>query len=274
MIRRIVNKIRRKLHPLPSPPAPTCYTEALQQAYLGGSVCGQSLAGKRVLVTGGGSGIGLAIARRMQVEGCQVVVTGRNEKKLQATGFEYLVLDQMQPELLEAQFAKYLATTTVDMVVNNAGVLTDADRSGRFRAISETDYRTTIDMNLKSTLLLSKCYLQYMPAGTIINISSICAFSKWMGFSPYGLSKSGIVGLTQSLAASYPDAQVVAVAPGTVATQMNSRTTGDGIDSECNILHRMGIPEEIAAIVALAASPVGRYLRGQVITASADEIMN
>ena len=111
--------------------------------------------------------------------------------------------------------------------------------------------------------------------GSIINISSICGFSKKLGFTGYGMSKAGVIEMTRKLAGEYKNKlKIVSIAPGSVATRMGNKSLEDNIAVDGTMITKhVALPEEIASLSALLCSNVGSYMNSETIIASADEIL-
>lgn len=275
---------------------PLFYTSGLQKAYSTTSVTGGNLKSKHVVVTGGSSGIGLAIAKRYINEGCHVTIIGRSKEKLEYalkqlkitshSTADYEIMDQIDPENIKAGMRDILEKTDVDIWVNCAGVFTGVDKSKRFRDVDEKSYNTVINTNLKGIALicrlLAEHWLDSGKKGHVINIASICGIFPSFGQTPYGISKVEVASLTQQLSLRYKGRILfTCVSPGSVATAMAGKNTGDNIARKGNALIRhTAMPEEIAAVVAFLSSPAGilvnngrsLFLPG-MITASAAEIL-
>lgn len=268
---------------------PLYYTEGLKRSYMSHSVAGGTLSGKNVWITGGTGGIGKAVAIRFVLEGCNVIISGRNEKKLSDTvknikkefygNISYIVLDHSEPktfgEIIENIFQKF---NGIDYMVNCTGILTDTDRERKFRSVTKEQYETSIDINLNSMWSLSKKVADYMcsseQSGIIINISSICAFNNQFSYTPYGMSKAGLISMTRYMNDVYKDKNIMfrVIAPGSVATQMNYIVENADIASRCNnILRRQILPEEIAALIAFLCSDTGCDIRQDFFMVSANE---
>lgn len=283
----IFSKIKSKL--IYSEIEPLVMDDQLRDAYQTSSVVGGKLKGKTVLITGATSGIGLAIAERMLNEGCNVIISGRNLQKLDYAIKElnyksklsndaiidFVQMDQYNPEeitkLIETVFAKY----KIDIVINNAGTFGEKDQTMAFRSVSEKEYFRTIDVNLKSTMLITELSAEKLAAkkqGNILNVSSICAFSRNHYYTPYGISKTGIVFYTKMIAEKYNDVGVIinSIAPGPVATIMNHNNDNDNISCLKPLRHVI-IPEQIAALVAYMVGSSSKYLSGVVKQACATE---
>ena len=284
MLRQVVRKIRM------AEMRPVYFTKRLRESYSTASVCKGTLRNKNVLITGGGSGIGLAIAKRMLMEGCYVVITGRNEKKLTEAiesitfgknKIAYVVCDQEKVKEMNKKLTQILALfpeKRIDVLINNAGVFTEVDRTRAFRNV-EKEYNKILGINLKGTYALTTKIIEVMihqqVKGSIVNIASICAISPKFMYTPYGISKSGVIAMTKELSQKYKKNGITinAVAPGSVATAMGDLKENDNLAKKNNILRRVILPEEVAGLVAMLASEYGRYLGGRVITISAGEVL-
>lgn len=167
-----------------------------------------SLEGKLAVITGGSRGIGLAVARALVKENCNIVITGRDGPTLQAAFTELtkntraeitpLRCDVAKPEDVEALFAalakKY---QTIDMLVNNAGM---AHGLGPADQLALETWRQVIDTNLTGMFLCTREALKLMrPGGTIVNNLSVAAVQPFEGMAAYNASKYGALGFTNAL---------------------------------------------------------------------------
>lgn len=163
------------------------------------------LTGRTAIVTGGGSGLGAAIASALHAVGADVVVVGRDETKLDAVVARLgpraraLICDVSDPASVE-RLRSQLADTEVSILVNNAGVpgpvapLTD---------ISVDDWDNVFDVNVRGTFLLCKAFLPAMTArgaGDVINVASVSGKRPLANRTPYCASKMAVIGLTSTLA--------------------------------------------------------------------------
>jgi NAD(P)-dependent dehydrogenase (short-subunit alcohol dehydrogenase family) len=163
------------------------------------------LAGRTALVTGGGSGLGAAIASAVHAAGAEVIVVGRDEARLDAVVTQLgararaLTCDVSDPASVES-LRSQLADTEVSILVNNAGVpgpvapLTD---------ISVEEWDDVFDVNVRGTFLLCKAFLPAMTArgaGDVINIASVSGKRPLANRTPYCASKMAVIGLTSTLA--------------------------------------------------------------------------
>lgn len=191
---------------------------------------------ERALVTGGGSGLGLGIARALSDAGLDVTVVGRREEVLAASGFDYTVAD----------VTKRLTVVGVDHLVHCAGHL-EVEPLGEWTAES---WRRLYEVHVVAPALLSQAFAAQAPdGGTITNISSTLAVRTDVGLAAYSAAKAGMVSLTRSLAIELaPRLRANAVLPGVVKTAM----TGDRADGLVDLhpLGRLGTPDDIGQAVA------------------------
>lgn len=263
--------------------------DLLRDAYQTTSVVGGSLKGRIALVTGATSGIGFAIAERLLGEGCRVIISGRNVQKLQTAVAELkrrsckanddtlstLLLNQYDAEAVRNSVDGLFSTAPVSIVINNAGFLGEKDHRCEFRSVTEEEYFRTIDVNLKSTILISELAAARMAqygGGNILNISSICGFSRNHYYTPYGISKTGVIRFTEQLSAAYKGRGVIvnSIAPGSVATAMNHSRMNDNIAS-FHPLNHIIFSEQIVALAAFMIGNVSKFQVGEVKKACATE---
>lgn len=235
------------------------------------------LHGKKALITGGTSGIGLAIAKTFLREGAQVVLWGRNQTKGDAASQE---LKQMVPNgevtfqsvdvsNLQMVTEAFTQLSDIQIVVNCAGVT----RDGLFMKMSEEDWDTVLDCNLKSCFNVCKQVIRPMMkarAGRIINVSSVIGLTGNPGQVNYSASKAGMIGMTRSLAKEVASRGVTVncIAPGFFQTEMTD-VLSDGIKQELMRkipMGRMGEVEEVANVALFLASDLSSYITGQTIT--------
>ena len=280
----IIKKIRNKLNY--TVVAPLKYDEPLRAAYSTVGVTGGILRGRTAVVTGATSGIGYSTAQRLLSEGCNVIITGRNEKKLKdsvstlmsdkSVKIDYHVLDSLNEKSFKEKVDKLFEKYSVEIWINCAGILKTTDRERKFRGIDADTYFDVVNTNLKSNMLLIPLVADKMTSreikGTIISVSSICGFTNHFGYTPYGISKNGLIEFTKRIADNYKDnVNILSVAPGSVATRMGTTGFGKNISGSSSFIRHVAIPEEIASVIAFLATPIGRKLSGQTILASAGE---
>ncbi|MEV0647774.1 SDR family oxidoreductase [Phytomonospora sp. NPDC050363] len=227
---------------------------------------------RHILVTGGGTGIGRAIAAAFAEQGETVVITGRREAVLKQAagelGVEYAVCDHTSPDSLAALAERLPAS--LDVLVNNAGGNTDigaAEPEGL--AGTAAAWRRQFDTNLLTAVLTTELVSgRLAPGGAVVHVGSIAADK---GNGSYGAAKAALaswnVGLARTLGARGITANVVS--PGYVA---ETEFFGDIMTEEghaarvaATAVGRPGEPADIAGTVLYLASPGARYLTGQTV---------
>lgn len=227
-----------------------------------------SLTGKKALITGGSSGIGLAVVRRFIAAGAEVIVADLSSSQaLSNSGALFVELDVSKEERVNEVFAQVAADVgKLDVLVNNAGIgLAE-------RPLSETDmevFHKTLQVNLNGVLFGLKYGPRHMnDGGSIVNTASLAATSTVPGYTAYSVSKAGVVKLTQqaALELAHRRIRVNAVCPGTTTTAMEP---ADSEESKlCRYLSaagRPGTPEEQAAVFHFLAADDSSYVNGQAI---------
>lgn len=237
------------------------------------------LNGKKAIVTGATAGIGKAIALKLAQAGADVAVFGTNEERGQQvveeiksqTGQDafFISVDVSNTQKVQEAVDKVVEKFgTVDILVNNAGIVKD----GLLLRMSEMDWDRVIEVNLKSVYNMSKAVLRPMMkarSGKIINISSVIGLTGNAGQVNYAASKSGIIGVTKSLAKELASRNIFVncIAPGFVETSMTD-ALNDKLREEvlkAIPMRRIGKPEEIAHVALFLASDGANYITGQVL---------
>ena len=265
---------------------PLLYHQEVADAYSGVSVVDGKLKGKTVVVTGATGGIGRAIVKRFLLEGCQVIIIGRDIEKLnhlqeslpdQEKLITCITMNMQDANDVKEKTIAILHHHSVDVWVNCAGVLKNKDRFPVFRSYPQQDFLEVMNTNLKSCWLICRLIAAYMKTNDsyckVINISSICGYAKSYGYTGYGMSKAGLIARTRVMAEEYQEHMaIIGIAPGSVATSMGEWQLGDNIAVGGNMITKhIGMPEEIATLVAFVAGDIA--LSGKTIIASADEIL-
>jgi NAD(P)-dependent dehydrogenase (short-subunit alcohol dehydrogenase family) len=231
------------------------------------------LVGKRVLVTGGSSGIGYAIAKKCLEEGARVIITGRNIQKLNVVSKELGCdnLEVIEWDVSDSKIAKEKIEEIdhilggLDIVFNNAGVYT----SKLFLEVEEKDWDTVLDINTKGLFFVCQATAEYFleksKGGKIINIASNRGILGDHG--PYGVSKWGVIGLTKGLGRDLISKGIIVngIAPGITATNINGINVEENAFSDEPRNKRIGLPEEIAELALFLASDAANNIVGEVI---------
>jgi 2-hydroxycyclohexanecarboxyl-CoA dehydrogenase len=224
---------------------------------------------KTAVVTGGGSGIGLAVARRLRADGLDVATIDLRPSDTDLA-FTADVTDRSQVDAALSEIRSRLGPVTV--LVNAAGL----DGFKRFDNITFKDWQRVIDVNLNGVFHTIQAVLPDMVEagwGRIVNISSSSAHSGQPYMAHYVAAKSAVNGLTKSLALEYGPSGITvnAVPPGFIDTPMLRSAEAQGFlgDVEQNIaktpVRRMGKPEDIAAACAFLVSEEAGYITGQIL---------
>jgi 2-hydroxycyclohexanecarboxyl-CoA dehydrogenase len=223
---------------------------------------------KTAVVTGGGSGIGAAVAQRLRADGLDVATIDVNPSDDQLA-FTADVTDRAQvAEALDGIRAR-LGPVTV--LVNAAGL----EKFKRFADLTFEDWQRVIDVNLNGVFHCVQLVLPDMVEagwGRIVNISSSSTHSGQPYMSPYVAAKSAVNGLTKSLALEYGPAGITvnAVPPGFIDTPMLRKSEARGYlvvekNIEATPVRRIGRPEDIAAACAFLISEEAGYITGQIL---------
>jgi NAD(P)-dependent dehydrogenase (short-subunit alcohol dehydrogenase family) len=225
--------------------------------------------GKRVVVTGGASGIGAAIVARFLEEGARVAILDVDRhaiERLRSVNAAELCLHAdvaNEGSVADAFAAIAHAWQSVDVVVNNAGISSRA----RFEELSLAEWERTLAVNLTGVFLVSRAARLLLSEGSaIINISSVSGMVGMPGYLAYNVSKAGVIELTRTLALELaPRVRVVAVCPGYVLTPMQRAEYTEAQIAECAAkvpARRLALPEEIAGLVAYLGSAEASFVTG------------
>lgn len=251
--------------------------------------------GQVVLVTGGGRGIGAAIAKAFAAEGASVVVNYlRNHEAAQAvaqqcqqSGGDALavqanVCERSQVQALVAQTLREFGR--IDAVVNNAFApyVFDPEQRKTFDALDFSHYQTQFDGAVRATFEVCQAVLPHFKqrgSGSIINMASDLVARPSVAYHDYATAKSALVGYSRNLAAELGsfNIRVNCVAPGLVYPTEASRATKEDVKqliASQTPLRRIATPEDVAGPVLFLASPWSRFVTGQVLYVDGGWVMD
>jgi NAD(P)-dependent dehydrogenase (short-subunit alcohol dehydrogenase family) len=226
----------------------------------------RGLAGKRVVVTGGTSGIGEATVRRFRDEGAQVLSLALDD------GDENVRCDVADAAQVEAAFAQVDERLGgVDVLVANAGISIRKP----FLEITQQDWQRVLDVNLTGVFNCAQQAARRMDEGVILMTASTNGLAGHPFYADYNASKAGVILLARTMARELaPAIRVNAVCPGYVLTPMQRAEYTDEMLAEVNAgipLQRHAAPEEIAALFAFLASDDASYMTGAVVAIDGGE---
>ncbi len=240
----------------------------------------RGLKAKRVLITGGASGIGAATAARFLEEGSAACVLDRDAEGLQKIRRELpnlagtLYADVSNLKQVQAAFAEAIGLMGgVDVLVNNAGI----SIRHNFLDITPEEWDKVMAVNLTGVFYVAQTAARHMMerGGVILQTASTNGVMGYPFYADYNASKAGVIELTKSMALELaPKVRVCAVAPGYVLTPMQRAEYSDAMLEEVNRkipLRRHAQPEEIAALFAFLASDDAQNITGHVYTCDGGE---
>ena len=227
------------------------------------------------IVTGGASGIGLAIAKKFVQNNIYTIVIGRDKNKLEATkkilgencstiSFDLSILKDI-PELVKKIQQEH---GSINILVNNAGI----NMKKLFTEVTDEDFQLVMNTNVNSLFSISREVVKIMEkqgGGSIINISSMAALYGLPKVIAYSASKSAVEGMTRAMAVelSPKGIRINAIAPGFIVTDMTSKALNTDQERKQKVIGRtpmgyMGQPEDIAEAALFLATDSAKYITG------------
>jgi len=243
---------------------------------------------KRILITGGGTGLGKAMAQRFLELGATVYICGRREEVLQKTAGELspkgpihaVPCDVRNLDAVEAMIASIWSQAPLDVLVNNAA----GNFIARTEELSPRAWDSVIGIvlmgTLHATMACGRRWLNSKQKGTVLSISATYAPSGSAFVVPSAVSKAGVEALTRSLAVEWGNRSIRlnAIAPGPIPTQgafsrVLPRPELETLALDRNPLHRFGTTEELANLAAFLISDGSSYINGEVIRMDGGEFL-
>lgn len=225
--------------------------------------------GRRVIVTGGTSGIGLAVARAFAALGAAVLAAGLDADRVEdraVGGLRPAELDVTDDAAVADVLGGFLGDGPLDTLVNCAGIIRRDDE------FSPEVFARVLDVNLTGTM---RCCVAALPAleaarGCVVNTASMHSFISGPRVPAYTASKGGVAQLTKSLAVAWADKgiRVNAVAPGWISTPLTAaieHTPAGAAITDRTPMRRWGRPAEVASAVVFLASPAAGFITGSVL---------
>jgi 3-oxoacyl-[acyl-carrier protein] reductase len=236
-----------------------------------------SLAGQVAVVTGGATGIGAAIAKRLRQSGSTVYIADVDAKQAGETAAAIdarsVAMDVTQTQSVKAAVGSVLDQSgQLDILVNNAGI---AGKAAPLWEQTDEDWAKIIAINLTGVFLCSRAVIEHMRSrhyGRIVNIASIAGKEGNPRMTGYSATKAAVIGFTKSLAKEVATDGICvnAVSPAVVKTAILEQLTDEQVNymTERIPMRRPGLPSEIAAVVHFLASPDCSFVTGQCYDAS------
>ncbi len=250
------------------------------------------LGGHHAIVTGGGTGIGAAVARALAAEGAKLTLVARREQPLRETaalieGSAFVTADVSDRAQVEAAFAEARAEHgPVTILVNNAGI----GHSAPFTKVEEESWRQVMAVNLDALFHCCQAALPDLlaaPSGRIVNVASVAGLKGGSYIAPYVAAKHGAVGLTRALAVEFAKTNLTvnAVCPGFTDTDMvaeaianiqaktgRSKEEAGAELAKFSPQGRLITPAEVASAVVWLCFPENRSVTGQAIVVAGGDV--
>lgn len=222
-----------------------------------------TLSGQRILITGGGTGVGADMARGFAAQGANVIISGRRSEPLEAVveqtkGIRAIAADVTSETEVAALFQ---AAGPVSIVIANAGASTSAP----FGKTTLDDWNAMLAVNLTGVFLTLRAGLNQMNGwGRLISVASTAGLKGYPYVAPYVAAKHGVVGMTRALALEIArkDITVNALCPGFLDTEMTDRSIS-------NIVEKTGMTPEAAKAALTASNPQKRLIQPAEVTSAA-----
>ena len=240
----------------------------------------ETLRGKKVVITGGGRGLGFSMAKKFVAEGAEVLIAGRNIKVLEESAkkleCKYLQLDVSNPSEFDAFMDKAEELLGgLNVLVNNAGI---SLHENTFFDVTPETFDKQVDTNFKGAFFLTQTFIRHIKntdtKACVLFVSSETGDT--MDFRPYGFTKVAVNSMVQGLAYLFKKEgiRVNAVAPGVTASDMTGFKSDGNISSGEYATGRIYLPEEVAETACFLVSDASGCISGQIITCNNAQTVN
>lgn len=236
---------------------------------------------KKIIITGGGRGLGLAMAKRFIEEGADVLIAGRSEKTLKEAsdvlgGCKYLILDVSDT----TSFSQFISDADsllggCNALVNNAGI---SLHEKNFFDVTPESFDAQVDTNLKGSFFLTQQFILKLKTenrtGTILFTSS--ETGETSDYRPYAFTKAAVNSMVKGLANMFAKdgIRINAIAPGITATDMTGLSKEGNLYFRLNTIERVYLPEEVAETALFLLSDASGCLAGQIVTCNNARTVN
>lgn len=237
---------------------------------------------KKIIITGGGRGLGLAMAKKFKAEGAEVLIAGRNESTLKTSaneiGCKYLTLDVQNTD----SFKTFINEASnklngIDCLVNNAGI---SLHESSFLEVNPSQFDSQFDTNLKGAFFLTQCFIKKCKEEGTDKTKNILFISSETSITaderPYGLTKAAMNSLVQGLAYRYANEsyRINAIAPGVTVSDMIGASSDGNLTCNYNLTGRYYLPEEAAEVASFLLSDISNCINGQIIVCNEGKTIN
>lgn len=239
------------------------------------------LSGKNILITGGGRGLGFAMAKKFVDEGANVLISGRNEEKLKQSAdslhCKYLPLDVQKPETFKKFFDDVEEVLgKIDCLVNNAGI---SLHEPTFTDVTVEQFDAQIKTNFRGSFFMSQEFVKHYRKNKLLKGNILFTTSETgitVDNRPYGLTKAALNSLVQGLAYTLikEGIRVNAVAPGVTTSDMTGFNKDGNLYNPNGVTDRIFVPEEVAEIACFLLSDFSHVLNGQILVCNEGKTIN
>lgn len=232
---------------------------------------------RKILIIGGGSGIGAAIANELYLSGATIIICGRKkheDKYFSSEVWDVSEIDKIGEKLSEI-IKKY---GPIDSVVNSQGICPKCDFEKKINLVDTKDFDEVIRVNLESVYFICQKACEYFEKNGIAgHVLNICSTEGLKGaVVPYGISKAGVISLTEGFGKYYASKGITVngIAPGATSTQMMGMKSEGDLRINYIPSRRATTPTEIAKMAKLLLSDSGKQICGSIVTVDGGESLH